>query len=64
MTKTKTVTGLIINGLSMRAAKITCRVTVDSRGKSLSLSDDDKIMLQIPLEAVADMIKPAGEWRK
>ena len=62
MTKEKTVNGLKSNGFYIKCKQITLRVTIDENGKSLSLSDDQKVMLMIPLEAVKDIIVPVGSW--
>ena len=64
MTKEKIVEGLMSDGYKIKPKKITLRVTVDEFGKSLSLSDDETIMLHIGLEAVKDIIAPVGDWEK
>ena len=62
MTKEKTINGLFFEGFHVKPKPITLRVTVDERGKSLSLSDDETVLLQIGLEAVKEIIQPVGEW--
>lgn len=59
MTITKDINGLIIfKGFSAQEAKITVRMTSDSRGKSLSLADEkENVMLMIPLELIAKDLK-------
>lgn len=49
--------GFMING-RIYNRPISVRVTKDSHGESMSLSDDEnEIMLHIPLEAVRDMLQ-------
>lgn len=56
-TQWRTVLGTVSNGEYIRAEGITVRITQDKDGKSLSLSDDKKIMLLIPLEPIADKLR-------
>lgn len=51
------VKGLISDGYNIKGTDITVRITSDEMGKSLSLSDDDKILLMIPLDPVAQRLK-------
>ena len=55
-TRSRTVNGMISNGAQMAEAPITLRATSDKLGKSVSLSVDGLIMLQIPLEPVSDIL--------
>ena len=58
MYKERKVRGMLSDGQDMKMADITLRVTVDRVGKSLSLtSEDDSIMLLIPLEPVQDLVR-------
>lgn len=41
----------------MKKAPITVRLTIDLRGKTLSLSVFDMIQLTIPYEAIKDMVE-------
>ena len=56
MTKVRTVDGAICRTNSITHTDITVRVTVDATGKSLSLSDDETVLLEVPLEGLEDMI--------
>ena len=47
---------MISNGVQMAEGPITLRATSDKLGKSVSLSVDGLIMLQIPLEPVSDIL--------
>ena len=62
MTKTKTVEGMAGNGYVARRELLTVRVTVDEHGESMSISDDQSIILHVPLEPLKGMIQPAGDW--
>ena len=55
-TRSRTVNGVIFNGSQMAEAPITLRATSDKLGKSISLSVDGLVMLQIPLEPVLDIL--------
>lgn len=58
MTRLKDVDGLVFANGKIRSATVTVRVTKDSRGESISLSDEHRgIMLFIPVEKVKDMIE-------
>lgn len=56
MTKVRTVDGGICRNGIVNFTDITVRVTVDAMGKSLSLSDDETVLLEVPLEGLEDMI--------
>ena len=56
MTKVRTVDGVICTNNTFKFSDITVRVTVDAMGKSLSLSDDKTVLLEVPLEWLEDMI--------
>ena len=56
MTKVRTVVGAIAWDNIVKFTDITVRVTVDAVGKSLSLSDDKTVLLEVPLEGLDDMI--------
>lgn len=51
-TRSRTINGVIFNGKQLAEAPVTLRVTSDELGKSISLSVDGLVMLQIPLEPV------------
>ena len=58
MTLIKDIKGLKIKGTLMQWADITVRISSDSKGKSLSLADDNEgIMLMIPLESIESDLK-------
>ena len=62
MTKVRTVNGSAYTPDGIICNKqITVRVTVDRIGKTLSLSDDKKIMLAVPLEGLEDLIVSGWE---
>lgn len=56
MTKVRTVDGGICRNGIVKFTDTTVRVTVDAMGKSLSLSDDETVLLEVPLEGLEDMI--------
>lgn len=56
MTKVRTVGGAIAMNNIVKFTGVTVRVTVDAMGKSLSLSDDKTVLLEVPLEGLEDMI--------
>ena len=56
-TQWRTVLGTVSNGEYIRTEGIKVRITQGKDGKSLSLSDDKKIMLLIPLEPIADKLR-------
>lgn len=58
MTKINVVAGYVFDGNQAKTIPIVCRVTVDKRGATLSLSDDKTTQFVIALEDVDDMIKP------
>lgn len=61
MTKLREVNGMIVTPVGVRFGTVTLRVTKDDLGKSMSLADDKGgIMLQIPIEPVADLIEVKG----
>lgn len=61
MTKFREVNGMIVTPVSLRFGTVTLRVTKDNLGQSMSLADDKGgIMLQIPIEPVADLIELKG----
>lgn len=55
-TRSRTINGMISNGVQMAEGPIILRATSDKLGKSVSLSVDGLIMLQIPLEPVSDIL--------
>lgn len=55
-TRVRTVNGMISDGNQMILTPITLRATSDKLGKSISLSVDGLVMLQIPLEPVLDIL--------
>lgn len=55
-TRTKTVRGIFFMGDEMVFTPVDVRVTADQKGKSMSLVAGG-IMIQIPLEDVADMLE-------
>ena len=55
-TRTRTINGVIFNGKQLAEAPVTLRATSDELGKSISLSVDGLVMLQIPLEPVSDIL--------
>lgn len=57
VTKKKTVKGVLFDGKKFYSEDVTVRTTSDSYGKSLILSVDGVVMLQIALDQVADMVK-------
>lgn len=58
----KTVDGAMLDDLGFGLRKITVRLTCDDLGNSLGLSDDKRgIMIEIPLEAIADMVRVVKE---
>lgn len=52
----KDVFGMLVNGISIKPCEVVVRMTSDNIGQSLSLQAG-QIMIQIPLEQVADIIK-------
>lgn len=61
-TKEREVEGITFDtrpeAMKARRHKIVFRITDDEKGKSLSLADEMRdIMIEIPLEPVADLIK-------
>ena len=61
MTKIKTINGTIYDMKSYKSADITVRVTYDKIGKTLSLSDDERIMLCVPMEGLEGIVVPDWE---
>lgn len=61
MTKIKTINGTIYDMQSYKSADITVRVTYDKIGKTLSLSDDESIMLCVPMEGLEGILVPDWE---
>ena len=57
MTKKCIVEGFRWTSTKAQRVPLVVRVTVDKRGKSLSISDDETIMLHIPLEPLSGLIK-------
>lgn len=61
MTKTRTINGLVITiekEMRVVGGRITVRVTKYEHGQSISLADEQHgIMLEIPVEPVADMLE-------
>ena len=57
MYKEKQVDGMKFDAKGMRKLAITVRMTVDEHGQSISFSDDEEVLLMIPLESVSDLIK-------
>lgn len=55
-TRMKAVKGIVFYGGRMMFTPVEVRVTADQTGKSMSLAADG-IMIEIPLEAVADMLE-------
>lgn len=55
-TGSRTINGVIFNGKQLAEAPVTLRATSDELGKSISLSVDGLVMLQIPLEPVLDIV--------
>ena len=55
-TRSRTINGVVFNGSQMAEAPITLRATSDELGKSISLSIDGLVMLQIPVEPVLDIV--------
>lgn len=55
-TRSRTINGVIFNGKQLAEAPVTLRATSDELGKSISLSVDGLVMLQIPLEPVLDIV--------
>lgn len=61
MTKFREINGMIVTPVGIRFGTVTLRVTKDNLGQSMSLADDKSgIMLQIPIEPVADLIELKG----
>lgn len=58
--KIRTVNGIVSDGNKFVGAPITVRVTADHIGKSIALSVDGLIMLQIPVEPVSDILNIVG----
>lgn len=58
--KNRTINGIVSDGNKFFETPITVRVTADHIGKSISLSVDGLIMLQIPVEPVSDILDIAG----
>lgn len=52
----KTVNGIYFNAIGMTFTKVTVRMTNDKKGASLSLNANGH-MIEIPLEAVKDIIQ-------
>ena len=59
MTKKVKVRGMKMSNNKMKIADIVVRVTVDKIGKSLSLSDEKQVMLEVPMEGLEKLILPA-----
>ena len=57
MYKEQRVNGMKFDAKGMRKLEITVRMTVDEHGQSISFSDDEDVLLMIPLESVSDLIK-------
>ena len=55
-TRSRTINGVIFNGKQLAEAPVTLRATSDELGKSISLSVDGLVMLQVPLEPVLDIL--------
>lgn len=61
-TRIKTVDGLIAVGGQLFKAKLDVRVTSDSKGQTMSITDNNLgAMFVIPIEAVSDMLKVVEE---
>lgn len=57
-TRLKTVRGMVFSADGrFGTTNIDVRMTVDKAGASMSLALGELIMLQIPMEAVSDMVK-------
>lgn len=56
-TFTKTVSGLFSDGKRFNRTPVTVRITKDKNGQTLSLSDDNAVMLLIPLEPLKGMLE-------
>ena len=61
MIRMKRTIGVLYDGEDYYRIPITVRVKRDKIGATLSLSDDEKVMLVVPLEALEDVILPAKE---
>ena len=60
-TRAQDVRGMIRTVNCSQTTMITCRVTKDKHGESMSLADEQLgIMLLIPLEPVHDMLRVVG----
>ena len=60
MTIERAVKGLVFGGKGlMKARNIFVRITADDMGKTLSLSDDQNVMLLIPIEPIEKELKSA-----
>lgn len=58
MTNGKKVKGIIVrDGNTFEKSYITVRATVDSKGKSISFSDDKDCMIIVPVEKIMDILK-------
>lgn len=59
MTELKRVKGIITTNETMQPGYVTVRFTSDHFGETLSLSDDDKIMIAVAYEDIEKIIKKA-----
>lgn len=58
-TEIKSINGMVTTESKTRPARIIVRFTSDHVGETLSLSDNDKIMISVPFEAVKPIIEKA-----
>ena len=58
-TEIKSINGMVVTEKTMRPAKVIVRFTSEHVGETLSLSDDDKIMISVPFELVKPIIEKA-----
>lgn len=63
MTVAKIVSGMKFNRKGFKRARLVVRFTHDNLGESLSISDDKRIMLQIPFEGIEELISTARTER-
>ena len=61
MIRMKRTIGVLYDGEDYYRIPVTVRLKTDKLGATLSLSDDEKVMLAVPLEGLEDVILPAAE---
>lgn len=55
--KTKTVKGVLFDGVNMKSVNVDVRFTSDEKGKTLSLTADNKVQIGIAFEDIEKMLK-------